>query len=89
MSTKEDKLVQLLKDYNGYDFCGEKACSGQNKANELIKEIDKLFKERFLELIDKTGRKSEDDIYSRHEYKARADLRRDLTKAFEDRYSDE
>ena len=38
-TTLDTEIEELLKDYNGYDFCGEKACSGQNKANELIQAI--------------------------------------------------
>ena len=32
-------LDDCLGDYNGYDFCGEKNCNGQLKANELKRTI--------------------------------------------------
>ena len=43
MNTNKDSLreaiTELLKDYNGYDFCGEIACNGQGKATELTEKI--------------------------------------------------
>lgn len=35
-------LDEILKDYNGYDFCGEKSCNGQRKARELKQAISDL-----------------------------------------------
>lgn len=43
MTNFQQELEQLLKDYNGFDFCGEKVCSGQNKATELEKALTSLF----------------------------------------------
>lgn len=42
MSKSNMSVEDVLKEYNGYDFCGEKACSGQNKANELINQLYEL-----------------------------------------------
>lgn len=60
MTNKPLKTVEsLLKDYNGYDFCGEIACSGQNKANELIKELNAHYYQLMLSLV------GEDELYYR------------------------
>lgn len=37
--TNLDWIDEVLKDYNGYDFCGEKNCAGQQKANDIKQAI--------------------------------------------------
>lgn len=39
---EKQNIIELLKDYNGYDFCGEIGCSGQGKANELVEGLTRL-----------------------------------------------
>lgn len=46
----DDELKQLLGDYNGYDFCGEKNCNGQRKANELLDNLSSLIARREQEI---------------------------------------
>lgn len=50
-TTLDTEIEELLKDYNGYDFCGEIACNGQNKANELIQALLSLHKSQVQALI--------------------------------------
>lgn len=42
----DEQIIELLKDFNGYDFCGEKACSSQAKASELIKYLKALISDQ-------------------------------------------
>lgn len=37
--TINNRIILSLKDYNGYDFCGEKSCKGQHKADELVSSM--------------------------------------------------
>ena len=39
MTNPKSKLEDILKEYNGYDFCGEINCNGQAKATELLAQI--------------------------------------------------
>lgn len=48
-----EKVDELLRDYNGYDFCGEPACSGQSKCDSLNTGILDLIKKEKLSIIDK------------------------------------
>jgi hypothetical protein len=58
-STNQSSIELVLRDYNGYDFCGEKACNGQAKATELTALInrDYILKSEVLSAI------GEDDPY--------------------------
>lgn len=51
---KDEQIIELLKDFNGYDFCGEKACSSQAKASELIKYLKALISDQVTKAVDKT-----------------------------------
>lgn len=52
----DEQIIELLKDYNGYDFCGAKECSAQAKANELTKYIKQLIAQETTKAINEEQR---------------------------------
>lgn len=59
-NTLDEQIRVILVDYNGYDFCGEKACNGYGKATELIDQLKTLFTEHSKE-VDRLARIDELD----------------------------